>query len=164
MVSAWARRQRLVLGQETTAERSNEIKAIRKQGADYLLALKGNWPVLSAEARKLFDTAPPGSFESHETVNTDHSRIETRRAYVCRDTCWIASDRRFPGEWHFPDLAMLGMIEAEVQRGALRKGPHFQTILAVLRTAVGAKLRRRNVRPLGHREPSALGYGRDLSQ
>jgi hypothetical protein len=28
MVSAWASRQRLVLGQEATAEKSNEIRAI----------------------------------------------------------------------------------------------------------------------------------------
>ncbi len=145
MVSAWASRQRLVLGQEATSEKSNEIKAIptllerlelqgalvtidamgcqteiaaaiRKKGADYLLALKGNWPVLSAEVRELFETAPPGTFESHETVDADHGRIETRRACVCRDADWITSDRRFPGEWQFPDLAMLGMIEAEVER------------------------------------------------
>ena len=145
LVSAWASRQRLVLGQEAVAEKSNEInaiplllerleltgalvtidamgcqteiaKAIRGKGADYLLALKDNWPALAEEVRRFFDTAPAGTLASHETTDGDHGRIEVRRAFVSHDAGWLASDRRFPGEWRFPDLAMLGMIEAEVER------------------------------------------------
>ena len=145
LVSAWASRQRLVLGQEAVAEKSNEINAIplllqrlelegalvtidamgcqteiasaiRARGADYLLALKDNWPALAEEVRLHFDGAPPGSLASHETTDGDHGRIEVRRALVSHDVGWLASDRRFPGEWRFPDLAMLGMVEAEVER------------------------------------------------
>jgi predicted transposase YbfD/YdcC len=89
LVSAWASRQRLVLGQEAVADKSNEInaiplllerlefegalvtidaiscqtgiaRAIRAKGADYLFALKENWPALAEEVRLFFDTAPPG--------------------------------------------------------------------------------------------------------
>jgi predicted transposase YbfD/YdcC len=145
LVSAWASRQRLVLGQEAIADKSNEItaipillqrleltgalvtidamgcqteiaRAIRDKGADYLLALKDNWPALAEEVRLHFDTAPPGSLASHETTDGDHGRIEVRRAFVSHDVDWITSDRRFPGEWNFQGLAMLGMIEAEVER------------------------------------------------
>ena len=149
LVSAWASRQRLVLGQEAVAEKSNEInaiplllarlelegalvtidamgcqteiaKAIRAKGADYLLALKDNWPALAEEVRRYFDTAPAGTLASHETTDGDHGRIEVRRAFVSHDVDWLASDdkpgRRFPGEWRFPDLAMIGMVEAEVER------------------------------------------------
>jgi predicted transposase YbfD/YdcC len=145
LVSAWASRQRLVLGQEAVAEKSNEInaiplllarlelegalvtidamgcqteiaRAIRAKGADYLLALKDNWPALAEEVRGYFDTAPAGSLASHETTDADHGRIEVRRAFVSRDVGWIAANRRFPGEWRFPDLAMIGMVEAEVER------------------------------------------------
>ncbi|HEX6753580.1 MAG TPA: ISAs1 family transposase [Solirubrobacterales bacterium] len=145
LVSAWASRQRLVLGQEAVAAKSNEInaiplllqrlelegalvtidamgcqteiaQAIRARGADYLLALKDNWPALAGEVRAHFDSAPPGTLASHETTDGDHGRIEVRRALVSYDVGWLASDRRFPGEWRFPDLAMLGMIEAEVER------------------------------------------------
>ena len=145
LVSAWASRQRLVLGQEAVSEKSNEInaipqllgrlelegalvtidamgcqtgiaRAIRARGADYLLALKDNWPVLAEEVRLHFDTAPPGTLAFHETTDADHGRIEIRRAFVSYDVGWIASDRRFPGEWNFPSLAMLGVIEAVVER------------------------------------------------
>lgn len=145
LVSAWASRQRLVLGQEAVGETSNEInaiplllerlelagalvtidaigcqraiaQAIRARGADYLFALKDNWPALAEEVRRYFDTAPPGALASHETTDGDHGRIETRRAWVSHDVAWLASDRRFPGAWRFPDLAMIGMVEAEVER------------------------------------------------
>lgn len=145
LVSAWASRQRLVLGQEAVAEKSNEIiaiplllerlelagalvtidaigcqteiaQAIRDKRADYLLALKDNWPALAEEVRRYFDTAPAGALASHETTDGDHGRIEIRRHWVSRDVAWIVSDRRFPDEWRFKDLAMIGMVEAEVER------------------------------------------------
>jgi predicted transposase YbfD/YdcC len=146
LVSAWASRQRLVLGQEAVAGKSNEITAIplllerleltgalvtidamgcqkgvaaaiRAKGADYLLALKGNWPTLSKEVKLYFDQAPDGVFEAHQTTDADHGRIETRRHRVSHDVAWLASDRRFPGEARFPGLAMVAMVEAEVERG-----------------------------------------------
>lgn len=89
LVSAWASRQRLVLGQQATAVKSNEIiaiplllerleltgalvtidamgcqrgiaTAIRAKGADYLLALKDNQPSLADEVRLFFDQPPTG--------------------------------------------------------------------------------------------------------
>lgn len=134
-----------MLGQEAVAEKSNEIiaiprllerleltgalvtidamgcqtgiaKTIRKRGADDLLALKDNWPALAEEVRLHFDTAPAGSLLTHETTDGDHGRIEVRRAVVSHDTGWLLSDRRFPDELRFPDLAMLGMVEATVER------------------------------------------------
>ena len=146
LVSAWAARQRLVLGQEAVGGKSNEItaiprllerleltgalvtidaigcqrdiaKAIRARGADYLLALKDNWPTLAEEVRLFFDNEPAARFDRHETTDGDHGRIEVRRHAVCHDVAWLASDRRFPGEPRFPDLAMIGMVEAEVERG-----------------------------------------------
>ena len=145
LVSAWASRQRLVLGQEAVADKSNEInaiplllerlelegalvtidamgcqtsiaKAIRGKGADYLLALKDNWPALAEEVRLYFDTAPAGALDTHETTDGDHGRIEVRRAFVSHDVGWLTSDRRFPDEWRFEDLAMIGVVEAEVER------------------------------------------------
>jgi predicted transposase YbfD/YdcC len=145
LVSAWASRQRLVLGQEAVAEKSNEIiaiplllerlelagalvtidalgcqteiaKAIRARRADYLFALKDNWPALAEEVRRYFDSAPAVALATHETTDGDHGRIEIRRAFVSHDVAWLASGRRFPDEWRFPDLAMIGMLEAEVER------------------------------------------------
>lgn len=146
LVSAWASRQRLVLGQEAVHGKGNEITAIprllerleltgalvtidaigcqreiataiRAKGADYLLALKDNWPTLAAEVRLFFEREPAARFDTHETTDGDHGRIEVRRHSVCHDVDWLATDRRFPGEPRFPGLAMIGMVEATVERG-----------------------------------------------
>jgi predicted transposase YbfD/YdcC len=91
MVSAWACRNRLVLGQEATEEKSNEITAIptllelldlqgcivtidamgcqraiaeqiRAQGGDYVLGLKGNQSTLQESVEDFFATALAGDF------------------------------------------------------------------------------------------------------
>ena len=146
LVSAWAARQRIVLGQQATEEKSNEItaiplllkhldlkgalvtmdamgtqtdiaRAIRDGGGDYCMSLKKNWPAVYAEVEQLF-TDPPDdvTFETKETVDLTAGRIETRRHTVCHKVDWMTSDRHYPGEPVFPDLAMIGRIETEVER------------------------------------------------
>lgn len=145
LVSAWASRQRLVLGQEAVDSKSNEItaiprllerlaltgalvtidamgtqveiaEAILKGGGDYLLALKANRPLTHAEVDLFFADPPPGALDTHETVDGEHGRIEIRRHAVCHDVAWLFSDRRYPDEPRFPGLAMIGMVESEVER------------------------------------------------
>jgi predicted transposase YbfD/YdcC len=145
LVSAWAARQRLVLGQQACAEKSNEIiaipallhrleltgalvtidamgcqrdiaKAIRDKGADYLLSLKDNWPALAAEVERFFADADPASLDCCQTADGGHGRIEVRRHAVCRDIDWLISHRRFPGEWRFDGLAMIAMVESKTER------------------------------------------------
>ena len=105
MVSAWAARQRLVLGQEAVDVKSNEIVAIPlllerlelagalvtidamgtqtdiaetivRRGGDYLLSLKANRPILHKDVVDFF-ADPPVDMVSpvHETVDGDHGRI-----------------------------------------------------------------------------------------
>ena len=141
LVSAWAARQRLVLGQEACDEKENEISAIPRllkrlelngalvtidaigcqhgiaetilnQGADYLLALKGNQKSLHTEIALFFhDTA---GLDTHQTTDADHGRVETRRAWVSHDVAWLHGDRAEPGLHRFPQLACIGPVEAEV--------------------------------------------------
>ena len=146
LVSAWAARQRLVLGQEAVAGKSNEIAAIPlllerlalegalvtidaigtqsaiaetilRRGGDYLLALKENRPATFADVEAFFADPPPGSLDTFETTDGGHGRIEVRRHAVCHEVAWLLSDRRYPGEVAFPGLAMLGMVESETERG-----------------------------------------------
>ena len=146
LVSAWASRQRLVLGQEAVAGKSNEITAIPlllerlalqgalvtidaigcqatiaatilKRGGDYLLALKENRPATFKDVEAFFADPPPGMLDSFETTDGGHGRIEIRRHSLCHDVAWLLSDRRYPGEVTFPGLAMIGMVEAETERG-----------------------------------------------
>jgi predicted transposase YbfD/YdcC len=151
--SAWASRQRLVLGQQavdgcpkgTRSGKRNEItaiprllerleltgalvtidaigcqrdiaEAIRAKGADYLLALRDNWPTLAEEVRLYFDREPASAFHTHKTIDGDRGRIKVRRHRVSHDVTWLSTDRRFPGEPRLPALAMVGMVEAEVER------------------------------------------------
>lgn len=146
MVSAWASRQRLVLGQEAVDAKSNEITAIPlllerleltgalvtidaigtqtaiaetivARGGDYLLALKGNRPALFADVAAFFADPPADMIlPSHVTTDADHGRIEERRHSVCHNTEWLFSDRRYPDEPQFPHLAMIAMVENHVER------------------------------------------------
>jgi predicted transposase YbfD/YdcC len=146
MVSAWASRQHLVLGQEAVDVKSNEITAIPlllerleltgalvtidaigtqtaiaetivKRGGDYLLALKGNRPALFSDVVTFFADPPPDMLEPpHTTTDADHGRIEQRRHSVCHSADWLFSDRRYTDEPKFPHLAMIAMVESHIER------------------------------------------------
>ena len=146
LVSAWASRQRLVLGQEAVGGKSNEIAAIPlllerlaldgalvtidaigaqnaiaatilRRGGDYLLALKANRPAMLKDVETFFADPPPGTIETHATTDGEHGRIEVRRHAVCHDVTWMFPARHYPGEPTFPGLAMIGMVESTTQRG-----------------------------------------------
>ena len=64
-------------------------EAITDQGADYVLALKGNQGELRADTEALFDRVrgPEDEFESaavstHKSVTGGHGRVETRRCWA----------------------------------------------------------------------------------
>src|SRR5215218_3403905 len=145
LVSAWASRQRLVLGQEAVSGKSNEITAIPlllerlalkgalvtidaigaqveiartilECGGDYLLALKANRPATFKDVEAFFADPPSDGIETSTTTDGDHGRIEVRRHTVCHDVAWLFSDRRYPGEVAFPGLAMIAMVESEAER------------------------------------------------
>ena len=167
MVSAWATSQRIVLGQQATEEKSNEITAIprllksldlrgavvtsdamgtqtriaqtiRDGGGDYVLSLKENWPATFAEITMLFAQPPPGlTFETNETVDGCNGRIATRRHTVCHETGWMTSDRRYPGEPRFPDLALIGRVETEVERdGNIQRDTRYYVSSALMGAAM----------------------------
>lgn len=146
LVSAWASAQRLVLGQQACAAKSNEITAIPlllerlairgalvtidamgcqtkiaqkilDKEANYLLAVKENWPNLHAEIARAFDDPATTGLLRCQTVDGDHGRIEVRRHAVSHDVAFLQTDRRFPGEPRFPGLKAIAMVEAEVERG-----------------------------------------------
>ena len=65
-------------------------------------------------------------FERSETIDADHGRIEARRHTVCHEIDWLFSDRRYPGEFKFPGLAALGMIERQrEQAGSVERETHY---------------------------------------
>ena len=147
MVSAWAARRRLVLGQEAVAGKSNEIRAIPALlerlelkgalvtidamgtqadiaekivtgGGGYLLALKANRPVLHQDVVAFFADPEAEAVEPvHQTTDADHGRIEQRRHLVSDNVDWLFSSRRYADEPRFPHLAMIGMVETRIEKG-----------------------------------------------
>lgn len=145
LVSAWACRQRLVLGQEAVCDKSNEITAIPlllerlvltgalvtidaigtqakiaetivRRGGDYLLALKANRPLLYSDVEAFFADPQAGPLDHFETTDADHGRIELRRHSVSQNVDWLFSDRRYADEPSFPHLATIAMVESQVER------------------------------------------------
>ena len=146
LVSAWASRQRLVLGQQVVDEKSNEIVTIpllpkrleltgalvtidaigtRTEiadeivgcGGDHLSALKGNRPVLHADVVAFIDDPSAEMPEpAFQTTDADHGRIEERRHVVCHEVDWLFSDRRYADEPRVPHPAMIGMVESRIER------------------------------------------------
>ena len=86
--------------------------AVVASGADYLLSVKENQPSLLAEVASAFAEAAPDSLDVDLASDKGHGRIETRRVSVTHDVAWMASNRRFPGEYRFPELAALIQVEA----------------------------------------------------
>jgi predicted transposase YbfD/YdcC len=145
-VSAWATRQRLVLGQEAVQTKSNEITAIPlllqrlelhgalvtidamgtqrevaqtilDGGGDYVLALKANWPATLKAVQALFDTPQRGhARKTHQTVDTSHGRSETRRYRVCSELGEFFTRPGTRDSPTFPGVAMVGMVESQTER------------------------------------------------
>lgn len=140
LVSAWAARNRLVLGQLKVDAKSNEITAvpellrllditgcivtvdalntqketareIREQGADYVMALKENHPILHTEVEGIFEAVREAdnaddSISTSETVEQHHGRTETRRCWSVEAPPWLT------GFTQWRDLHSLILIES----------------------------------------------------
>lgn len=144
MVNAWAVRHGLILGQLKTADKSNEITAIPElmktldlrgcivtadamgcqkeiarqivdQGADYVLALKGNQGTLHDDVQLFFAKQQAGehhdSFDTFVSVDGGHGRVETRRFTITSDVRWFSEYSKWPG------LRSFGMVQSERQEG-----------------------------------------------
>jgi predicted transposase YbfD/YdcC len=140
MVSAWATANGVVLGQRKVDTKSNEITAIPAllallalkgcivtidamgcqrdiaqkivtQGADYVLALKGNQPTLEQAVERFFLTGPEAEAHCRQSDYQEHSehghgRVETRRAWISAD---LDAELRATA---WPGLQSIGLVEA----------------------------------------------------
>lgn len=134
LVSAWAAEARLCLGQLAVDDKSNEIVAVPKllellslkgrvvtadamscqrkiarqvidQGADYVLALKGNQEILHDDVRRFLDD-PATALACATATDKGHGRIETRTAALSTEIAWLQESHDWPG------LAAIGKIAA----------------------------------------------------
>jgi predicted transposase YbfD/YdcC len=144
MVSAWAADNHLVLGQKAVPEGTNEIsvipkllrmlalegcivtldalgtqtkiaKAIRKAGAEYVLAVKDNQSHLYQDLQMLFEYDQKRDFQDApydyaKQVNKGHGRLEVRECWATDDPEYLAAVRE-AHKW--PDLRSLVMVVAQ---------------------------------------------------
>jgi len=127
MVSAFASEARIVLGQQKTDEKSNEItaipallelldiagsiisidamgcqkniaKKIKDKGGEYVLALKGNQGSLHEDIRLFFeDSLLQEDVLYHEETDGGHGRIEVRKCIATDDIRWLKERHDWPG-------------------------------------------------------------------
>jgi predicted transposase YbfD/YdcC len=76
------------------------VQEIQKQQADYVIALKGNQSDLHQAVRQYFEWATQlplceQQFDTFETVEKGHGRLETRRCQVTADIAWLTQK----GKW-----------------------------------------------------------------
>ena len=155
IVSAWSEANNLVLGQVKTEEKSNEITAIPKllellvvkgcivtidamgtqkaiaekiaeQGADYVLALKGNHGKLHKKVKQLFKQKNPST--SHTEAATGHGRIEQR---TC--TRIILNNTLLPEKVDWPELNSIIRIESvrTVKKKTTKESRYYLSSLKV---------------------------------
>jgi predicted transposase YbfD/YdcC len=89
--------------------------AIREAGADYLLAVKANQPILRAEIEDYFAAAPVESLDSVTDLDKGHGRIEERCVTVSREVDWLAGERRFPGELRLPNATTIIKVRSRTE-------------------------------------------------
>lgn len=184
VVSAWATRQRLVLGQQAVGSKSNEIiaiplllerlhltgalvsidamgcqtkiaQSILDRGADYLLALKDNQRSLADEVEMFFQTPQHAAADACETIDANHGRIETRRHWVSHDVDWFDHHAPLPRRTALPRPQ--GHRFGRGQRRTQRRHHNRATLLPLIPAHRGHNAGPRRPRALGHREPTALG-------
>jgi predicted transposase YbfD/YdcC len=171
MVSAFAARQRIVLGQVKVNEKSNEIVAIpalldmmsiegavvtidamgcqrdiaRKiieKKADYIVALKGNQGILREDVEVFVDEQKALNYKdttisTHQTIDGDHGRIETRNYTVIHDVGWLQERHQWPG------LNAVVVVESrrEINGKITDETRYYITSLGIPATAVGPMIR-----------------------
>lgn len=143
LVSAWASRNRLVLGQIKVDEKSNEITAVPEllrlldikgcivtmdalntqkeiaqeiceQGADYVMALKKNHPTLHTEVEGIFEAVREDD-NADCSISTTES-IETNHGRTETRRCWsVEAPNWMTGFSEWPHLQSLILVESTRQ-------------------------------------------------
>lgn len=141
LISAWCSENGLVLGQEKTNEKSNEITAIPEllkvlelkgcivtidamgcqkiiaeqivsKKADYVLALKGNQGQLHSEVKEFFELAYASDFKGIEIEQYEES--DKGHGRIEYRQCFVikANTRWFPSSQQWPHLKQIVMVKS----------------------------------------------------
>jgi predicted transposase YbfD/YdcC len=171
MVSAFAARQRLVMGQVAVAEKSNEIVAIpalldmmaiegavvtidamgcqrniaRKiiaKKADYIIALKGNQGTLHEDVKVFVAEQKTNGFK--DATISQHETVDGDHGRIETRTCTAIHDVEWLRERHdWPGLQGVAMVESrrEIEGKVTQETRFYITSLALLANVIGPIIR-----------------------
>jgi predicted transposase YbfD/YdcC len=171
MVSAFAARQRLVMGQVAVAEKSNEIVAIpalldmmaiegavvtidamgcqrniaRKiiaKKADYIIALKGNQGTLHEDVKVFVAEQKTNGFK--DATISQHETVDGDHGRIETRTCTAIHDVEWLRERHdWPGLQGVVMVESrrEIEGKVTQETRFYITSLALLANVIGPIIR-----------------------
>src|SRR5208283_1625707 len=171
MVSAFAARQRLVMGQVAVAEKSNEIvaipvlldmmaiegavvtidamgcqrniaKKIIAKKADYIIALKGNQGTLHDDVKVFVAEQKANDFK--DTVISQHETVDPDHGRIETRTYTAIHDVEWLQERHnWPGLSGVVMVESqrEIDRKVTQETRFYITSLVLLANAIGPMIR-----------------------
>jgi len=171
MVSAFAARQRLVMGQVAVAEKSNEIvaipalldmmaiegavvtidamgcqrsiaKKIIDKKADYIIALKGNQGTLHEDVKVFAAEQKANDFK--DTTISRHETVDGDHGRIETRTYTAIHDVEWLQERHnWPGLAGVVMVESkrEIEGKVTQETRFYITSLVLLATAIGPMIR-----------------------
>ena len=122
-------------------QRDIAAKIIEKK-ADYILALKGNQTTLREDVEVFVDEQKAFKYKdttisTHQTVDADHSRIETRNYTVIHDADWLRARHEWPG------LNAIVVVDSQREiNGKITNETRFYiTSLVLLANLVGPMIR-----------------------
>src|SRR6267378_140527 len=122
-------------------QRDIASKIIEKK-ADYIVALKGNQGTLREDVEVFVDEQKALKYKdttisTHETVDADHGRIETRNYTVIHEVHWLQARHQWPG------LNAVVVVESrrEINGKITDETRFYITSLVMLAAAVGPMIR-----------------------
>lgn len=145
LVNAFATEMGLVLGQRKVNGKSNEItaipellkmlelkgcivtidamgtqvsiaKKIKEQGADFILAVKGNQGRLHDDIKAVFSHRDSDAMEHVETTEKSHGRLETRTCWVSADLSSIRDKKRWTGAQSIAAITDVRSIDGQATK------------------------------------------------
>jgi predicted transposase YbfD/YdcC len=120
----------------------NIAQKIIDKKADYIFSLKGNQGTLRDDVEVFAKEQKACGFKdtkisTHETVDADHGRIETRQYTVIHDIAWLQERHGWPG------LKSVVIVESqrEIDLKITRETRFYITSLVLLATDIGPMIR-----------------------
>lgn len=110
---------------------AKDLKEVTERRADYIVAIKGNQPILHGEVVSFFEQADAAGaayapLDIHMSKDAKHGRLEEREVAVSHDTQWLAGG----ASKDFPNWGIQSLIRVRRKRAVGGKESISETVYA----------------------------------